>query len=56
MKENVQYKLSDQSDSVRYLADGPNKAVYVSGFFYVRLRMCAQYASMNEFTCSEHVS
>ena len=23
-------------------------------FFYVRLRTCAQYASMNEFTCSEH--
>ena len=22
--------------------------------FYVRLRTCAQYASMNEFTCSEH--
>ena len=23
-------------------------------FSYVRLRTCAQYASMNEFTCSEH--
>ena len=23
-------------------------------FFYVRLRTCGQYASMNEFTCSEH--
>ena len=23
-------------------------------FFYVRLRTYAQYASMNEFTCSEH--
>ena len=23
-------------------------------FFYVCLRTCAQYASMNEFTCSEH--
>ena len=23
-------------------------------FFYVRLRTCAQYASRNEFTCSEH--
>ena len=23
-------------------------------FFYVRLRTCAQYVSMNEFTCSEH--
>ena len=23
-------------------------------FFNVRLRTCAQYASMNEFTCSEH--
>ena len=23
-------------------------------FFYVRLRTCAQYPSMNEFTCSEH--
>ena len=22
-------------------------------FFYARLRTCAQYASMNEFTCSE---
>ena len=26
----------------------------VMRFFYVRLRTCAQYASMNEFTCSEH--
>ena len=24
-------------------------------FFYVRLRTCAQYASMNEFACSEHL-
>ena len=26
----------------------------VTRFFYVRLRTYAQYASMNEFTCSEH--
>ena len=26
----------------------------VMRFFYVRLRTCAQYASMNEFTCCEH--
>ena len=23
-------------------------------FFYVRLRTCAQYVSMNEFMCCEH--
>ena len=26
----------------------------VMRFFYVCLRACAQYGSMNEFTCSEH--